>query len=439
MKNREGFVYLLVIAAVLAAVVFSLTLSNLNQGFRKQVSYVAHKDVCFEMAYSVLSGIMAKVYSKPWNERFFATAPVSVNGESILDGTYDFLVEDSPGKSHQFDTYIRINLLGQRRVFFWRIEYHDNMLDISQSFSKIYFTHLDEDKFPAGAGNRITTEVDRILKNRELNREKSEKLASILKGSNNSKDIADLLNAPKPTFPDNDFPDFNPLKPKAPEVIETPSILAPPISEQPKDPGQPVTTPDVNEVDHKKEMDDAIKKMKSSVESLESANETSGTPGSGAMGQANSALGGGYDASVFSNMASVVNTAQEMLSSFAQDSPGSDALLEMAKVGAEYIDQATAALDRAIALNEEIINNYLDALAAMGDPSEMSDEQLAEYQALVEEYQRQKAINDKIIEDGKKMVEEAQAAWDSYLQGLIDKYPSDPGWQEFAAGQEVPE
>lgn len=238
-KNSKGFVYLLVITAVLAAVFFSLTLSNLNQGFRKQVNYVAYKDISFEMAYSVLSGIMAKVYAKPWSERFFASTPAIVNGETILYGTYDFLVEDTPGKNHQFDAYIRVNLHGKKRLYFWRIAYHDHILDISLNFSKIYFTNLDEDKFPTASGNRIATEVDRILANRELNREKSEKLALVLKGSNNSKDIADLLNAPKPVFPDNDFPDFNPLQPKAPEIAETPALKAPAGETQPKNPSQP--------------------------------------------------------------------------------------------------------------------------------------------------------------------------------------------------------
>lgn len=233
MKNSKGFAYLLVVAAVLAATVFSLTLSNLNQGFRKQVCYVAHKDASFEIAYSVLSGIMAKVYAKPWSERFFSPTPAIVNDKTILNGTYDFLVEDSPGKGHQFDAYIRVNLNGQKRVFFWRIAYHDHILDISPNFSKIYFTNLHENELDAGTVNEIAAKVDRILKNRELNRENSENLASILKGSNNSKDIAKLLGAPEPAFPDNDFQDFNPLQAKAPELPAPPSISPSPVEEPP--------------------------------------------------------------------------------------------------------------------------------------------------------------------------------------------------------------
>lgn len=441
MKNRQGFVYLLIIAAVLAAVVFSLTLSNLNQGFRKQVSYVAHKDVCFEMAYSVLSGIMAKVYSKPWSERFFTPTPAVVNDATILDGTYDFVIEDAPGKEHQFDAYIRVKLLGQKRVYFWRIEYHDSMLDISQSFSKIYFTNLDENKFPVGSSNRIATEVDRILTNRELNREKSERFASILKGSNNSKDIAELMGAPKPVFPANDFPGFNPLKPKAPEIIETPSILSPPIEEKPQDPGTSEISYNSEEVDHKKTMEETIQRMQGVITNLESANESSGNLGSDALGKAisaigggyNSALSGGYDSSVFSYMNSVIRSAQDMMAGFEQICPGSDALLEMTKVGNEFIEKATEALEKAIAIDKEIYDNYLNALAEKGS-SEMSEEELAEFQAFVEDYERKKAVNDRLIADGEKYIEDVQSEWNTYLQGLIDSFPTDPGWQEFASG-----
>lgn len=428
-SSKGGFVYLLIILAVLAVSVFLLTVGNLNDSFRQQVNHVAHKDVAFEMAYSVLSGIMARIYTNPWSDRFFAAGPVSVMNKSILDSKYDFLVEDSPGRDHQFDAYIRIDLLGKKRLFFWRVGYHDNILEVSRHFSKIFFTTIDENKFPSGSGNRISDEVDKILENREKNREKAELTSKVLKGSNNSKDIAELINAPTPKFPDNDFPDFNPISPKAPEIVSIPGVAPPPAEEKPKIPAVNTPPSSNNPSVEKEKIDQLIQQLRLNESGMGSANNNavseSGDINMGSMNYANNSLKSGLN-----NADLILQEAQTIISEFAELSPGPAALLEKAKVAQSYIDKGTEIFESLIAKNNETMTKIASAIAAI-DTSNMSEEESAAHAALVAQYEALKAENDRIMQEGMDKINKSIEAYQSYLQSLQQQYPTDPAWQEF--------
>lgn len=234
-KCAGGFVYLLVIAAVLAAAIFAITISSLNQGFRNQIQHVALRDLSFELAYSVLSDVTARVYAKPWAERFFASAPHLANNKTLYGHKYDLMVENSPGQSMQFDVYVRTRILDTNRMYFWRVHYNDNLLDVSDAFTSIYYAGDEKaDLSPANTG-QIAKKVEKILQNRAKNLEKAVQLTSVLSGVNNTRDIASILGAPDPDFSDVPPGNFNPQSPRAPELPQTPGI-APPMTEIPQDP-----------------------------------------------------------------------------------------------------------------------------------------------------------------------------------------------------------
>lgn len=234
-KCAGGFVYLLVIAAVLAAAIFAITISSLNQGFRNQVQHVALRDLSFELAYSVMSDVMARVYAKPWAERFFASAPHLANNKSLYGHKYDLMVENSPGQNMQFDVYVRTRILDTNRMYFWRVHYNDNLLDVSDAFTSIYYAGDEKaDLSPANTGE-IAKKVEKILQNRAKNLEKAVQLSSVLSGVNNTRDIASILGAPDPDFSAVPPGNFNPQSPRAPELPQSPGIV-PPMTEIPQDP-----------------------------------------------------------------------------------------------------------------------------------------------------------------------------------------------------------
>lgn len=234
-KCAGGFVYLLVIAAALAAAIFAITISSLNQGFRNQVQHVALRDLSFELAYSVMSDVMARVYAKPWAERFFASAPHLANNKSLYGHKYDLMVENSPGQNMQFDVYVRTRILDTNRMYFWRVHYNDNLLDVSDAFTSIYYAGDEKaDLSPANTGE-IAKKVEKILQNRAKNLEKAVQLTSVLSGVNNTRDIASILGAPDPDFSAVPPGNFNPQSPRAPELPQSPGIV-PPMTEIPQDP-----------------------------------------------------------------------------------------------------------------------------------------------------------------------------------------------------------
>ncbi|MFZ5951971.1 MAG: hypothetical protein ACOYXC_14785 [Candidatus Rifleibacteriota bacterium] len=249
--KRRGFVYLLAIAVMVAVVLFASTLSNLNQNFRNQVNHVAYQEASFQMASSVLAGIMARVYAKPWSQRFFKDNFVESSDNPILNGTYDSYVENSPGKNHQFDVYIKVNLQGKSQLYFWRIAYHDSILDISQNFSKIFYTRKDGDKFPQGGKETLANEVDEILAARKENLNVAKEKTTIIETINDTRKIAEVLDAPFIDFPDPTGMEttFDPTKPDAPDPLPPLSITSPPETEKPivpkpvPDPVSPTTDP----------------------------------------------------------------------------------------------------------------------------------------------------------------------------------------------------
>ncbi|MFZ5951963.1 MAG: hypothetical protein ACOYXC_14745 [Candidatus Rifleibacteriota bacterium] len=216
MKKQSGFVYLLVLLAAIAVAFFASTMLNLNQNFRQQVVHLAHKDVSFEYAYSVLSGIMAKVYKSGWQNRFFYPKPFQAFSLPVNLGKYDYYVEDSPGKDHQMDVYIQINLSEKTQLYFWRVKFHDEIFDFSNNFSTVHFDSYNADKFPPSNGNKtLSDEVDEILFLRALNSDKAREAIATLADENDAVKIAMSIGAPSPKLSDNvSKTDFDPMKPK---------------------------------------------------------------------------------------------------------------------------------------------------------------------------------------------------------------------------------
>jgi len=204
----------------------------------------------FNLAFSAYSKILARLYEKPWGERYFKDGPVSENNVSMFDGVYDSFVIDSPGKAFQVDIYIRVKALEASDVYFWRILYNDDLLDVSNRFYQVFFSNLDSRDYPKGSQSTFATRVEEILAERKVNHPKALECARAISTLSSPEDIAKVLQArPQGASP---LPE-NPGEPPQNKPVQKPSGLfsspaqrtqvSPPVTVPPTPPSSQPSAP----------------------------------------------------------------------------------------------------------------------------------------------------------------------------------------------------
>ncbi|MFZ2960316.1 MAG: OmpA family protein [Candidatus Ozemobacteraceae bacterium] len=197
---RRGYILLLVILGAMSLAFFSFSLSSLNRGYRSQVVHTKLVQASFQIAYSGYQRILAKIFLKPWEERFFRTGPVAENGVSLFGGTYDSFVLDAPGSTTIADIYLRVKLEGITRSCVWRVEHIPDILD-TKYFRALIFAEVPEDRFPNAGSAPFSQTINDMMQKRETNRPQSEDLRSRIAGVSSVQDIAAILGAPAPSIP----------------------------------------------------------------------------------------------------------------------------------------------------------------------------------------------------------------------------------------------
>ncbi len=192
--SRSGFLIPLALFALVAVIFFVFTVSTMKSGYLSQVKIVGQRQCLFNIAYSGFSRIIARIHEKSWDERYFSAGSVPENNVPMFDGHYDSFVEEAPaaptsnGLRHPIDIYIRARFQERKQTFFWRVVYEEDIFDISNRIFSVFFSELDQEKFPEGASARATsdafqTELAKILDQRRQNLQKaleeSRKLAPI--------------------------------------------------------------------------------------------------------------------------------------------------------------------------------------------------------------------------------------------------------------------
>jgi len=221
---------LLAIIAVLGLVA---TLGSLNQGVKTQIYRSNNNQLSFLIAYSAFSRVCAKTHSFSWANRPFLTEPYTETKVALQGGHYDLLVEDTVGKDHQADVYIRTHLAGISRVYFWRIRFNEDLLDISNSIIVELYATPDVIDYPTVNGSRtIAGKVDNILVKRAANQKKSNQMAVELVQGNNIQSVVQKLNGRVP----EDFQQNWPVS-SVEEAMDNknpvePADLAPPLVEE---------------------------------------------------------------------------------------------------------------------------------------------------------------------------------------------------------------
>lgn len=237
--RKRGMVLPLSLLAMIAVMGLVTTLGGLNQGVKNQIYRTNNHQLSFLIAFSAFSRVCAKIHSFSWANRPFLTEPYTETRVALQGGHYDLLVEDTVGKDYQADIYIRTHLAGISRMYFWRIRFNDDLLDISNSIVVELYATPEVTGFPTVGGSRtIAGEVENLLVKRADNQRKSDQLAVELVQANNIKNVIEKLNGRIP----EDFQQNWPVSTieqimDDKDPVEPPNLAPPLAEERPSAPG----------------------------------------------------------------------------------------------------------------------------------------------------------------------------------------------------------
>ncbi len=210
-RRSRGVALPFTILAMIVISGFVVTMSSLNQGLKNQIFHTNNHQLSFLLAYSAFSKVLAKIHSESWTNRAFKSGPYAENNVSLQGGTYDLFVENSPGKDYQADIYVRTHLAGITRMYFWRIRFNDDLLDISSRITVEFFTNGEPGDFPkSGSSGSFSSKVDSMLARRAANQNKSDLMARDLADTKGAKAILQKMDG-RPLKP---FTDSYPADPE---------------------------------------------------------------------------------------------------------------------------------------------------------------------------------------------------------------------------------
>lgn len=164
-----GFVIPLVLLAGFALLTMIAVVFTLGSGLSGQVNRADAITRCRVIAESVYVRALAQLRDRPAGVTSYADA-VKIKNASLLGGSFELFVEDTPGKPGLIDIYVRSRYRNVVRLFFWRVRIESSVLDATGRLFATIFTTLDPAKFPSSAGSSPhLTQIDQILQERKQN------------------------------------------------------------------------------------------------------------------------------------------------------------------------------------------------------------------------------------------------------------------------------
>ncbi|NLI77017.1 MAG: hypothetical protein GX442_11320 [Candidatus Riflebacteria bacterium] len=243
--RRRGVALPIAFLALILVIGMVTSISTMNQGLKSQVFHSSNNQWSFLLAYSAMSRLLAKIHAGAWAQRPFASAPYRETGVPLQGGTYDLFVENTPGHPFQADIYVKTSLAGTSRLYFWRITFNDDLLDVSNRIIVEFFKAGEPGDFPATAGpSRFSKLVDDLLTERAANQKKSDEMAVTLGPVTTAKQALEQLGGRQPPPFTKTYPSIpgDPLIPDKP--APTFPVVPPPTNgEVPTSPGPGPSTP----------------------------------------------------------------------------------------------------------------------------------------------------------------------------------------------------
>ncbi|MBI3038341.1 hypothetical protein HYY75_04705 [bacterium] len=119
--------------------------------------------------------------------------PYKENNVSLLGGEYDLYIENTPGRTFQADVYIRTRFTDLTKLFFWRVSYRSDLLDVSNRLSIILASSISPSYFPKGQSSSFAEEVDKLLDQRKRNQDQSDELAVKILNVSDVRDVVSII------------------------------------------------------------------------------------------------------------------------------------------------------------------------------------------------------------------------------------------------------
>ncbi len=180
-SSTRGVAFPVILVVIVLVAGFVIALSTLQHSLKSQVYHSCNHQWSFLLAYSAMSKMLARIHTSSWTNRPFATSPYREFGVPLQGGTYDLFVENTPGREYQADIYVKTTLTGVSRLYFWRITYNDDLLDISNRIIVEFFKAAEPTVFPTAAGpSNFSKLVDDLLAERARNQKKSDEMTARL-------------------------------------------------------------------------------------------------------------------------------------------------------------------------------------------------------------------------------------------------------------------
>ncbi len=146
-----------------------------------------------------MAKVLAKIHTVSWAQRPFAAKPYREFQVPLQGGVYDLFVENTPGHDYQADIYVKTTLTGVSRLYFWRITFNDDLLDISNRIIVEFFKSGDPADFPTAAGpSKFSKTVDDMLAERAANQKKADDMAAELAPLTTAGQVLDKIKGRQP-------------------------------------------------------------------------------------------------------------------------------------------------------------------------------------------------------------------------------------------------
>lgn len=191
---KQGINYPIIILLFIVLWGFFYTTNLLQVSSRTQIYHSSKSEWLFLIAYSAMNNVLAKLNSDGWANRVFANSFYREINNNFLGGAYELFVEDTPNQDYSLDIYVK-SIIGQiSKVYFWRVRYFDDLLDVSNKFYFTFFKEIDQTQFPRQRGPTAFTQlVDNLLNERKANQKKSDYMAKEIRESSNLSQILQKL------------------------------------------------------------------------------------------------------------------------------------------------------------------------------------------------------------------------------------------------------
>jgi len=135
----------LVVLGVVGMITLIEVLHDMGSGYSDQVRHVDEGLRCRSLAESVCAMVAARIREQPFHKRFYAGKPFVAWDVALMDGRYDLLVADvPPPRVGQTDVYVQATFGRVKRLYVWRLEYANSILDAAGRLHPILFTVLDK-------------------------------------------------------------------------------------------------------------------------------------------------------------------------------------------------------------------------------------------------------------------------------------------------------